>query len=98
MHLLILLKPPLASQNSKDGDGLRTNSARAAPRGRKSEATSANRADLGPPPEAPTLEARLRASAPSDPSPQVLRENGVCFGGDWARVLIGSTTPALGGA
>lgn len=27
--------------------------------------------DLGPPPEAPTLEARLRATSPSDPTPQV---------------------------
>lgn len=62
--------PAYGSQNAKSDDQPRTKSARAATRG-SNEATPAPRADLGPPPEAPTLEARLRASAPHDPSPQV---------------------------
>lgn len=60
-----------APQNSGNDDRPRMKSARASARVRGSEAASPNRADLGPPPDAPTLEARLRASAPRDPSPQV---------------------------
>ncbi|CAM9919464.1 unnamed protein product [Ectocarpus sp. 4 AP-2014] len=59
--------PATAGAQSSGND--RTKSARAAIRAR-GEVDPANRVDLGPPPDAPTLEARLRAAAPSDPSPQ----------------------------
>lgn len=67
-YLLCTLFP--APQNSGNEERPRTKSARAVARVR-GEAASPNRADLGPPPDAPTLEARLRAAAPGDPSPQV---------------------------
>ena len=49
----------------------RTRSARTTSKARGDVAQEKARENLGPPPEAPTLEARLRASAPSDPTPQV---------------------------
>ena len=62
---------PVPQSSTKEKEA-RTHSARTASKVRGNVA-QANREGLGPPPEAPTLEARLRASAPKDPTPQVRR-------------------------